>query len=55
MFFSPDTKNIISAVNCMGDSSFDDLLTWNKNAPKILLALDAKVRLKEPKEQHWLY
>lgn len=32
MGFFHDSKNIISAVNCTGDSSFDDLLTWNKNA-----------------------
>lgn len=32
MLHSLTGKNIISAVNCMGDSSCDDLLTGNKNA-----------------------
>lgn len=53
MLHSLTGKNIISAVNCMGDSSFDDLLTGikiHKLSPKILLAFKAKVRLKEPEK-----
>lgn len=30
-------------------------IKMQKLAPTFLLALNAKVRLKEPKEQHWLY
>lgn len=56
MVFLPNSKNIISEVNRMGDSSFDDLHTCNKKlASKILLALNAQVRLEEPKKLHWLY